>query len=96
MKQPRLWLPKLEDNELLSQTQVLRYQQRLRLEKRRNRPRHPAYHPSLPLLSPQQECPIPSDEEGSSPDEDFAPDKGLSGHIIRTIGHAFGIPGVPP
>jgi hypothetical protein len=58
----RPWLPPLEDDELLSQTQVLRHQQRLRLEERRDRPPDPLYHPSLPLLSPQRECSIPSDE----------------------------------
>jgi hypothetical protein len=44
VKQPRSPLPTLEDDELLSQTQVLRHQQRLRLEERRDRPPHPFYH----------------------------------------------------
>jgi hypothetical protein len=43
-KQSWPWLPTLEDDELLSQTQVLRHQQRLRLEERRDRPRYPSYH----------------------------------------------------
>ena len=49
-KQPGPWRATLEDNQLLSQAQVLCHQQRLRLQKCRDRPRHPSYHKSLPLI----------------------------------------------
>src|SRR5262249_44295314 len=72
-QQSRSWLPALEDNQLLAQTQVLRHQQRLRLEERRDCPPHPSYHRSLPLIVAEAGVFHPIRSERSSPDGVFAP-----------------------
>ena len=67
------WLPTQEDDQLLSQTHVLRYQQRLRLEEPYYRPGDPTNHQSLPLIGIAAGVFHLIGLRGSGPDEVIAP-----------------------